>query len=155
MFCRKCGKQIRDDSQFCPSCGTSVNDSVSQQAPQPQQSYTQQPTYHQQQYTYQPPQLSPTQCVTNVVSTLKISGSLWIVMASLQMLLAIYQIFNLSGIGSYYQDDFWLINGIVVLGMSVWNLIFGIKRVQLSQQYNVRPVGIVGTFEPIGGNVVY
>lgn len=22
MFCRKCGKQIPDDSDFCPKCGT-------------------------------------------------------------------------------------------------------------------------------------
>ena len=25
MFCRKCGKELPDDSKFCPYCGMSVN----------------------------------------------------------------------------------------------------------------------------------
>ncbi len=26
MFCKKCGKQLADDSKFCPSCGTTVGE---------------------------------------------------------------------------------------------------------------------------------
>ncbi len=31
MYCRKCGKEIKDDTKFCPYCGTPVN-AISQQA---------------------------------------------------------------------------------------------------------------------------
>ena len=27
-FCRKCGAELREDTQFCPSCGASVSASV-------------------------------------------------------------------------------------------------------------------------------
>ncbi len=31
MFCRKCGKEIPDDSEFCPKCGMSVGKEISEQ----------------------------------------------------------------------------------------------------------------------------
>ncbi len=31
MFCRKCGKEIPDDSEFCPKCGTAVGKEISDQ----------------------------------------------------------------------------------------------------------------------------
>ena len=35
MYCRKCGKEIADDSAFCPHCGTSAHSSSEQQTRQP------------------------------------------------------------------------------------------------------------------------
>lgn len=31
MFCRKCGKEIPDDSEFCPKCGTAIEKNISEQ----------------------------------------------------------------------------------------------------------------------------
>lgn len=38
MFCRNCGKEMRDDAKFCPNCGTvnSASGSVGESAPRPQ-----------------------------------------------------------------------------------------------------------------------
>ncbi len=30
-YCRKCGKELNPDSQYCPSCGASVNEKQSEQ----------------------------------------------------------------------------------------------------------------------------
>jgi uncharacterized membrane protein YvbJ len=30
MYCKKCGKQLEDNVQFCAACGQSVNDPVSE-----------------------------------------------------------------------------------------------------------------------------
>lgn len=35
MFCTKCGKQVSDNSKFCPGCGAPIKNSVSQQQVQP------------------------------------------------------------------------------------------------------------------------
>ena len=51
-YCKKCGKQIEDDSVFCPYCGTTQGN---QQANYNQQSnYSQQPNYYNQQPNYNP-----------------------------------------------------------------------------------------------------
>ena len=47
MFCRKCGAQIPDDSEFCVSCGTRISPATQQPeepayGQQPQQSFEQQ-----------------------------------------------------------------------------------------------------------------
>jgi uncharacterized membrane protein YvbJ len=37
MFCKKCGEQIADDSQFCLRCGQAVNEPMQQQINEPSQ----------------------------------------------------------------------------------------------------------------------
>ena len=47
MFCKKCGKQIDEDSNFCNSCGTSTRSATNQTAQQPQQQQYGQQYYQQ------------------------------------------------------------------------------------------------------------
>lgn len=149
MFCRQCGKPLINGSNFCSSCGTPT-DNITQE---PKNFYV--PSQYSQQQTsysvYPSLQGHSLQCVANIVNKLQISGIAWIIVASLQVILAFYQIIFVAEIGSYYQNNYWIINGVIVIGMGIWNLVCGIKRIQMSNSFPQRPVGIVGTFEPISG----
>lgn len=50
MFCTKCGKEINDDSLFCPECGNRITNAAA--SSQQTQSTYQQQTYQQQMPTY-------------------------------------------------------------------------------------------------------
>lgn len=55
MFCMKCGSQIPDGAQFCPSCGAPItSDSPAASAPGQTQTPYQQPQAYQQPQMYQP-----------------------------------------------------------------------------------------------------
>ena len=110
-YCQFCGSQIADYANFCFHCGRQVG---------------------QQQ---QPPMNHNKQLIDTLCSRLKTSGAIWIVIAVLQILLGILDIWGLTIVG-------------------VLNIMSAITDIKNSQQYQTNPTGIVATYEPLVGPII-
>ena len=187
-FCQKCGTQLVAEAQFCPSCGTPVvnqatqTQSVQQTAQteqeqvnyqQPVQPQYQQPTYQYQQgaqpqyqqpaYQYQVP--APSQyppVLENFTKKVKVEGIIWIVIASLQAIFALYCFSNGATLSSSYyfreQASQCYFYGVVLAIVAVINFIVASRDIKNSKLYLEKPVGIVKKYKPIGGyiiNIIY
>ena len=147
-FCQNCGKQIQDNSEFCSSCGQRLNN----QAPPPYMNYN---------YAYV--NNNPTSnLVQNLSKKVKINAIIWIVVASLQVVIGLANLM----IGILYNMAYIYLNpgttnivlGLFVLLVSALNYFGAARDFKYSKEVLVKPVGIVDKFSPIGGcvaNLIY
>lgn len=136
-FCPKCGKKVADGSRFCPGCGRAVGAQFAQSS-----------TYQQSLNALQ--QLS---------SKVKINAIIWIVVASLQVIIGAYNIIvGCALIADYDEGMVNIITGIFVLIVAVMNYISASRDNKYSKEILNKPVGIFSKYSPIGayiGNMIY
>ena len=136
-FCPKCGKKVADGSRFCPGCGHAVGAQFAQSS-----------TYQQSLNALQ--QLS---------SKVKINAIIWIVVASLQVIIGAYNIIvGCALIADYDEGMVNIITGIFVLIVAVMNYISASRDNKYSKEILNKPVVIFSKYSPIGayiGNMIY
>jgi len=146
MFCSKCGKEVVEGAGFCVACGSPVN--VTQQA----QSTV--PLSRQVQPTVSPQQVEWDFLKMQLASKVKTQAVIWLIIGLIQVL----------AYGPYliylYAEVLWEppIYGILVLIVGIINICFSIQNFEYSKTILIRPVGIVGKYEPVGGligNLIY
>ena len=87
------------------------------------------------------------------------NGIVWIIIASLQIIIGLYNLISGLALSSYRADGTtYIISGIFVLVVAALNFVNASKDIKYSKEILSRPVGIVAKFDPIGGyigNLVY
>lgn len=151
MFCGYCGYQNIDEANFCISCGKPTGNrrcqnqsTAANQSNFNQQSYTQQQSYQPNfQQNYSQP-FTPTS--KNVLQSLsekeKLAGIVWIVVASIQVLLGI-------GIVSFWNYTYFYL---ILIGG--WNYYAASTRFKYSKQLLVNPIGVYQHYEKSLASVI-
>ena len=153
MFCSKCGRQVSEDESFCSSCGAPLKNNNAP-AGQAQPVYTPQAPYQQGYMAYQPqvPAL-----IHQLRGKIQTEAIVWIVIASIQVIIALVNIGIGSSINSsYYSDGEGTANivlGLMVLIVAVANFIFAAKDFSFAKRIMSNPVGIIQKYQPVGGIV--
>ena len=161
-FCIKCGTEITDEMLFCPKCGNKVGEqpkTINQSQVNNQQFNPQQNYQYQANNLAQPTAYSYLQTLSGKVKT---EAIIWVVIASLQLLLGIIlliQGISLSGY-SWTQDTamVYYVQGLVLIVISIVNYKVSSNDFKYSREVLINPVGIVNKFSPIGvriGNLIY
>lgn len=87
------------------------------------------------------------------------NGIVWIIIASIQVIIGLYNLIIGLEISSYRTDGTtYIISGLFVLVVAALNFVNASKDIKYSKEILSRPVGIVAKFDPIGGyigNLVY
>ena len=149
-----------------PHCGQ-FNQQNNQPYSQPAQPGGQ--PYCQQQYTatnfggtYTPYNSAPMpteNLLSRLSSKMNTNGIVWIIVASLQVIIGLYNLISGLALSSYRADGTtYIISGIFVLVVAALNFVNASKDIKYSKEILSRPVGIVAKFNPIGGyigNLVY
>lgn len=179
MFCSKCGNKLDEDAVFCSACGNKVasnqnvntqqqTDNATQQSVYTQQanqqtnqsySYGQGVPYgNQQTVNYQTYQVSyGNSPLEELRKKLQIDMIIWIVVASIQAILAVYFFITGMTLSSYYLGDFagnYYINGIALAIVSVLNFVSSYKTSNMRTRIATVPTGIVGEYEALAPYVV-
>lgn len=156
-FCIKCGTEITDEMLFCPKCGNKVGEqpkTINQSQVNNQQFNPQQNYQYQANNLAQPTAYSYLQTLSGKVKT---EAIIWVVIASLQLLLGIIlliQGISLSGY-SWTQDTamVYYVQGLVLIVISIVNYKVSSNDFKYSREVLINPVGIVNKFSPIGGRI--
>ena len=177
-YCENCGNKLTDTAKFCNKCGREVNKSDEKQNksmpntyPNQFQEYTQQnnqyvnhqykqPVYTQQYYSQQavPGVVYPETPLEKLRSKLKVEMIIWIVIASLQICLALWYFLIADSLSSYsYTRDSvggYIFCGITLLIVAFINYIASYKRYKTRNRIKQTPTCIVEEYSPIAGFVV-
>jgi hypothetical protein len=119
-YCQYCGTQLDDDSRFCTQCGKNLSQ-PSQNAPNPN-------------YQFNRPDVNR-ELIGKLSSRLKTNGIIWIVIASIQILIGVCGVW------------FTLIVGVL-------NLISAITDIKSSNRILVDQSNIVGTYESLVSPII-
>lgn len=153
-FCEQCGAELTPDAKFCPSCAASVGGSA-HQVQQSQQSYsthTGNSYQPQQPYYGAPVQKSLIQIISEKE---KLAAVLWIIVASLQIILGIFFCYIFM---TGWMDDIYIFNIILIFfvaGMNYLIAYFGFKFASKIQQ---NPTGIIQRYQKASsfvGTLIY
>lgn len=141
MFCPKCGNQMQDSDMFCSNCGyqrmrtnnmgCNVNTNQSYNAPV-NQVYSEYNSNH----------LLDSYLIDRLRSKIKTEAIAWIVIASIQAVIALFSIL----LGEF-------ISGIVILPIAILNFFVSMKDFDYEKKIAIQPVGIVEKYKPIGGYI--
>lgn len=178
MFCSKCGNKLDDDAVFCSACGNKVANNQNVNTQQQTNNTTQQSVYtqqtnqqtnqsysygqgipygNQQTVNYQTYQVSyGNSPLEELRKKLQIDMIIWIVVASIQAILAVYFFITGMTLSSYYLGDFagnYYINGIALAIVSVLNFVSSYKTSNMRTRIATVPTGIVGGLIGIVGSI--
>ena len=100
MFCKKCGKQIEDDSRFCEYCGARMTEESQPMEPTKVQSESSQ-------RNYPPPQQGSVQNQGHFPTTKERGGVAELVVGIISIILSAFIIFQscIAGIGNALTDN--------------------------------------------------
>ena len=152
MFCPKCGRQVSEKDGFCSSCGTSLkNDNA--YARQPQSDYYNQQTSYQQEYAAS--NLSASTLIQQLCGKIQTEAIVWIVIASIQVVIALFNIGIGMSINSHYysagEGTTNIVSGLFILIVAITNFVFSAKDFRYAKRIVSNPVGIVKKYQPVGG----
>ena len=184
MFCSKCGNQVEQGTSFCSKCGNAVvpaEGAQSAAASQPQ--FSVRPADGQNQAGSQPtggytapagalytnynpgaaPSSAPVETpLTKLSGKMNVNGIIWIVVASLQVLIGLYNLITGIALTSTYifaeEGTVNIISSLILFAVAAINFVSASKDIKYSKEILVKPVGIVAKFSPIGGyigNLIY
>ena len=186
MFCTNCGKNLEEGAKFCSGCGCAVSDGQKTPEPQnPVNGPTPNvntpkgfaPNVQQRpagngynganvppasagygtSYGYNQPYAAQENLLAKLSSKVNTNGIIWIVLASLQVIIGLYYL--VSGVimlDSYYTEESGIVNiisGLVVLVVAALNFVSASRDIKYSKELLVRPVGIVANFTPLGRHI--
>jgi RNA polymerase subunit RPABC4/transcription elongation factor Spt4 len=122
-FCDKCGGRIPVDAKLCPYCGKSVGQINSQ--------FTQAISY-----------AAIPSTIRTISEREKLCAIFWIIVASLQALLALLNIVSYFT----YRNTFDLIWGFILAGISALNFRAGFSYIKFSREILVRRISIINSY---------
>lgn len=97
--------------------------------------------------------------LSRLSSKMNTNGIVWIIVASLQVIIGLYNLINGLELAPYRSyGSTYIISGLFVLVVAALNFVNASKDIKYSKEILSRPVGIVAKFNPIGGyigNLVY
>lgn len=151
-FCKNCGNEIEDGAMFCTKCGQPVNNTTANNQPNnqnTQQNAYQQPTGAPVYQNYQQPMPN---LITQLSSKIKTEAIVWTVIACLQVIIGLYNLYIGFSLNSYYYDGTTnIVSGVIVLIVAVINFTVSAKDFKYAKEIFARPIGIVKKYQPIGG----
>lgn len=145
MYCSKCGAELQENAVFCNRCGQAIGT---------QTSATQSNIYQQTAYQSSSPNI-----VKQLSGKIKTEAIIWIIVASLQVIIGLLNIISGIDLYNYYEDGLVnIITGFFVLFVAIVNYVNSSRDFKYSREILTNPIGIVAKFSPIGpyiGNLFY